>query len=89
MSKYVIKNCPVAFNTRVDGTYCNDVEIANGKNIHCQYITDCVMKQIVELCNRIKCPCEYKGVDCWECAESGARRFADKILKLLDIQEVE
>jgi hypothetical protein len=51
--------------------------------------TNCVMKQIVELCKGIKCPCEYKGADCWECAESGARRLADRILKLLDIQEVE
>jgi hypothetical protein len=74
--KYIIKNCPVAFNTRVDGTYCNDVEITNGKNIHCQYITDCVLKQIVELC-----------MEDWE--DMTIDRFQRELLDLLDIQEVE
>jgi hypothetical protein len=47
------------------------------------------MKQIVELCKNIDCPCEYQGADCWECSRIGAKTFADKILKLLDLQEVE
>jgi len=79
--KMIIRNCPA--------NYQNNCRTAKVNEYNCQDCTNCVMKQIVELCNGIKCPCEYKGADCWECAESGARRFADKILKLLDIQEVE
>ena len=81
MSKYTVKNCPaISF-----AGGCKNGEV---KAWDCQDCTDCVMKQIVDLCNGIKCPCEYKGADCWECTENGARRLADKILKLLDIQEV-
>lgn len=83
--RMIIRNCPAYSETQ--GVYWTCYEDNN--KLLCQDCTDCVMKQIVELCNGIKCPCEYKGADCWECTESGARRFADKILKLLDIQEVE
>lgn len=88
--KYIIKNCPAFLNDVQllefsEGT-CNSLQT---HRTYCQDCTDCVLKQIVELCKGIKCPCEYKGADCWECTESGARRFADKILKLIDIQEVE
>lgn len=75
--KYIIKNCPI------QKSQCHDCYK------YCQDCTDCVLKQIVELCKGIECPCEYKGADCWECTESGARRLADKICQLLDIQEVE
>lgn len=86
--KMIIRNCP-AFLDDVqllefsEGT-CNSLQ---NHRTYCQDCTDCVLKQIVELCKEIKCPCEYKGADCWECTESGARRFADRILQLLDIQE--
>ena len=76
MIKYTIKNCPA-----IQYYTCEKYGM-------CQNCTDCVMKQIVELCKGVKCPCEYKGADCWECTESRVRRFADRILKLLDIQEV-
>ena len=92
MSKnYVITNCPVAFNTRVDGTYCNDVEITNGKNIHCQYITDCVLKQIVEKCK--KEITVYRNTllpnDGTNTLHFGRQSFAYDILQFIDIQEVE
>lgn len=82
--KYVIKNCPCYEH------YENNLHLCcNGEGDgECQDCTDCVLKQIVELCKGIKCPCEYKGADCWECTESGARQFADRILQLLEIQEV-
>ena len=88
MSKYIVKSCP-----NLTTSYYAEGDIIHNQcgltdDDLCQDCIDCKMKQIVELCNGIKCPCEYKGADCWECAESGARRFADKILKLLDIQEV-
>lgn len=82
--KYIIKNCPVAFNTRVDGTYCNDVEITIEKNTHCQYITDCVMKQIVELCKQT---CRKRCTN--DCLGTKKHCGYGQILKLLDIQEVE
>lgn len=84
MSKYIIKNCPAYCYL---GKECHSGEGQYGAS--CCEVTDCKIKQIVELCKGIKCPCEYKGADCWECTESGARRFANKILELLDIQEIE
>lgn len=80
MSKYIIKNCEQIHSS---DNFCWS------KSILCQDCTDCVMKQIVELCKNIDCPCEYQGADCWECSRIGAKTFADKILKLLDIQECE
>ena len=83
--KYIIKNCPAAFNTRVDGTYCNDVEITNGKNTHCQYITDCTMKCIKSKLDYLKC---YINND--DSANlSKMNEIIDSTLQLLDIQEVE
>ena len=41
--KYIIKNCP-AFNS-----YCN---WCRDKQKHCKDITDCVLKHIIEKCNR-------------------------------------
>lgn len=79
MNKYVVNNCEQIHSS---DNFCWS------KNIFCQDCTDCIIKQIVELCKDVKCPCEYKGSDCWECVESGVRRFADKILKLLDIQDI-
>lgn len=86
MSKYIIKNCPAILKM---SKICDDYRTTRDNPELCKNINDCILKQIVKLCNGIKCPCDYKGADCWECTESGARRFADKILKLLDIQEVE
>lgn len=87
--KYIIRNCPSTYQNFEDKFVCTSQIKEKGFPFYCQDCTNCVMKQIVELCEGIKCPCEYKGADCWECTESGARRFANKILKLLDIQEVE
>lgn len=88
--KYKIINCPafVLMRTATSGTYFDMCGNAKG-HIKCADCTDCVMKQIVELCKGIKCPCEFKGADCWECTESGAKRLADRILQLLNVQEVE
>ena len=84
MKNYVITNCP-AFDKQYNECHSK----IEPHKLYCMDCTDCLLKQIVELCKGIKCPCEYKGADCWECTENGARRFADKILELLDIQEVE
>ena len=81
--KYIIRNCPA----RLPSGFC--IEAPKKKAYLCKDCTDCVPKHIVELCRNIDCPCEYQGADCWECSRIGAKTFADKILKLLDIQEVE
>jgi hypothetical protein len=88
--KIIIRNCPCYNNERfIDGFLDDKATFCTYYGKKCQGCTDCVLKQIVELCKGLKCPCEYKGADCWECTESGAKRLADRILKLLVIQEVE
>jgi hypothetical protein len=79
--KYIIRNCPNYFKTLSGNYYC-DLN-AGG----CQDYTDCVLKQIVELCR--------KTVKIFS-AESGTQPYAggrcteaEGILQLLDIQEVE
>ena len=73
MSKYIVKNCPA-----MGAGCCGDT---------CPEITDCPLKQIVELCK--------KTVKIFS-AESGTHPYAggrcieaEGILQLLDIQEVE
>ena len=74
MSKYIIKNCP-AFLDDVqllefsEGT-CNSLQ---NHRTYCQDCTDCVMKQIYDLCNH------YKDVDI----------VALQVTKLLQIEEVD
>lgn len=90
---YVIRNCPcfvegIAIKGNEQKTQtCNNHKVR--ELTLCQDCTDCKLKQIVELCKNIDCPCEYQGADCWECSRIGAKNFADKILKLLDIEECE
>lgn len=86
MSKYIIKNC----ENLLYCTSCEEYEcaIANdfGYKRKCSDNNNCKMKQIVELCKDAKTECE-----CYDthllCI--GEKIFAEKILNLLDIQEVE
>lgn len=76
MSKYIIRNCP-ALGFQI-GYYCSD------RADYCKNCTDCVMKQIVELCKENLNSLEtYVDVRSFECV------MLQNILKLLDIQEVE
>ena len=71
---YVIRNCPALLLTGV----CVEKQLT-----YCEERTDCVIKQIVELCKHYK-----KHSDCGrDCPSFG--RFLDKLLDKLDIQEVE
>lgn len=78
MTKYIIKNCL---------SYENSV--CDNQDMFCQDCTDCVMKQIVELCK------EQKVINCnIDGKEQVLKAYyhthlGDKILELLDIQEVE
>lgn len=85
-NKYIVKNCPVAFNTKFDGTYCNDVEITL-KNTHCQHINYCLIKQVIEKCKGIQ-EKFYDAVHSRYLSPSKAT-FAREILQLFDIEEVE
>lgn len=92
MSKYIIKNCPcfvegIAIKGNVQKTQtCNNHKIR--ELTYCQDCTDCVMKQIVELCRK-----KDYFVKRFPNAEfsSGVQNseLAFDILKLLDIHEVE
>lgn len=73
MSKYIIKNCPMYFHNNCCG---------HTGNCKCQDCTDCVMKQIVELCKNL----DYRSKDLYDL---GKTNMALNILSLLDIQEVE
>ena len=75
MSKYIIKNCEQIHSA---DNFCWS------KNLFCQDCTDCVLKQIVELCKENLNSLEtYVDVRSFECVA------LQDILKLLDIQEVE
>ena len=79
--KYIIKNCPAYWNQVYSCTRFTETS--------CQSCTDCVMKQIVELCKHIKSinkTNSYVG----EYIEFTQRSpLAEEILDLLDVQEVE
>lgn len=75
MSGYIIKNCEQIHSS---DNFCWS------KNVLCQDCTDCVLKQIVELCKENLNSLEaYVDVRSFECA------MLQNILQLLDIQEVE
>lgn len=71
--KYIIKNCPALYGID-DGFLCSYREDDESEK-YCYDCTDCVMKRIVEECtNSLRFSCE--------------RILAEKLLGLLDIQEV-
>lgn len=82
MTKYIVKNCPATTGTN---GFCGD----DRKELFCDEITDCLIKQVIEKCKQVECPCELKGIDCLECGENRRKTFADDILKLFEIEECE
>ena len=75
--KYVILNCPAYKGSTPDETDWQDYTACGHYTggVYCQDETDCLLKQIVEKCNDTK--------------EAGHNELANKILELLDIQEIE
>lgn len=73
-NKYIIKNCPACLPM----TKLCDSENTTKAGMYCWDCTDCVMKQIVERCKH-KMDTEFN---------SGSM-FAEEILQLFDIEEVE
>ena len=85
-NKYIIKNCPCYFNQPEANCWADQLS-------WCENITDCPLKQIVELCKdaQSECSCKNpnKDIDCFECTSGGRAELGTEILQLLDIKEVE
>lgn len=85
-NRYVILNCPTLMGNRL--CYSKTIK-------QCTDCTDCVLKQIVELCKKNidfckKCSVEADyQYDCIDCTQGGRAELGYGILNLLDIQEVE
>ena len=75
MSEYIIKNCEQIHSS---DNFCWS------KNVLCKDCTDCVMKQIVELCKKEKTLYEGDYIK----VRQRTLILSDKILELLDVQEV-
>ena len=69
-NKYIIKNCPCYFDKPEANCWADQLS-------WCENCTDCILKQIVELC---------KGE---QQSRVATNIISNKILKLLDIEEVE
>lgn len=76
--KYIIRNCPC----NVTAEDMCDWE--NTNETYCQGCTDCVMKQIVELCKEESSIIQHKQ----RIKVKGLNKLADRIFELLDIQEI-
>lgn len=83
--RMTIRNCPA-----LRGWVCNEQFIKQDKMVACQDCTDCIMKQIVELCKeeiRVYRDTLHPN-DGTNTLHFGRQSFAYDILKLLDIQEI-
>ena len=97
--KYIIKNCPAYQKELVTMDFETGETKVTDKNVcinpfypnTCQDCTDCVLKQIVELAKghtELCKNCDQQIKEC-DCSDICNAYRLDKILKLLDIQEVE
>lgn len=72
-NKYIVKNCELI---------CNG-ECPNSKTGFCEDCTDCLIKQVVEKCKKYNSDLALTGY------QQGKEDFADEILQLFTIEEVE
>ena len=79
MSKYIIKNCPCLDNSGVCQR-CKNWGVES-----CQDCTDCVMKQIVERCKKVR---ECTADICTNPYEYATYYETRGVLELLDIQKL-
>ena len=80
-NKYVIRNCPALYQINGMTNECL------GTDYQCQDCTDCVLKKIVELCNKTAPICkECNSYDCSSCGNY-TNSLDKEILQLLDIEE--
>ena len=84
--KMIIRNCPAIYGID-DGFLCSDDNDESEK--YCYDCTDCVLKQIVELYKEQTQFCkDCSTLTCEDCTFS-TNGFAEEVIELLDIQEVE
>ena len=77
--KYIILNCPMYFHNNCYG---------HTGNCECQDCTNCVLKQIIELCKKVKLTYGEldKPLTAIQCTALFSRAtLADEILQLLDV----
>lgn len=90
VKRYVVKNCPnLAESYYADGHISKNECSLDIYDKQCSNCTDCLIKQVIDKCKNIECPCEFNGADCWECNTAGQKTFAQHILQLFEIEEVE
>ena len=81
--KYIIKNCPCYMKQPEADCWADQLS-------WCENYTDCLLKQIVELCKKAIKDCDKCNgdpeVDCIDCTQGGKAILAHQILELL--QEV-
>lgn len=95
MNKYIIRNCPafVLMRTATSGIYFNMCGIAKG-HTHCKDNTDCLLKQIVNVCKMdmsdddLKYILEHKNDEgvIWL---TDSQKAILNTLKLLEIEEAD
>lgn len=87
-NKYIILNCPATYkNFRMNENgeiYINEYRCKHNLLGSCQDCTDCLLKQIIELCKET---CRKRCTN--DCLGTKRHCGYGQILKLLDIQEVE
>lgn len=81
ITKYIIKNCPAYCYL---GKECHNEEGQYGAS--CCEITDCIIKQIVERCKKVR---ESTADICTNPYEYATYCETRGVLQLLDIQELE
>jgi len=80
MKKYIVKNCPAIYDYG-KGKCCNDLKF--DEHTLCQNCTDCLIKQIVELCGK------YHKIEIGKNNPMVAINYlSSDILNLLEIEEV-
>jgi hypothetical protein len=82
-NEYIVRNCPCLFNSyyasgKTVRFECND---GNHDDKLCRDVTDCIIKQITELCN------DEKEQETDPLNSSGIS-LAQKIVDLFDIEEI-
>ena len=87
--KYIIKNCNIGFENFENNFICTYTCRKEGITSYCKDVSDCILKQIVELCKKQR-EWERKRYITGEEVEeyNGAYFFAQEILNLLEIEEV-
>lgn len=77
MSKYVVRNCPAC---TISPNCCTQYHLNNGHSKDCSDISDCLIKRVIDGLKRVD-TVDMEDFDRW-C-------FAEQILDMFEIQEVE